>query len=198
MVHSSRWMVVIGLIMTVMLFAHTPLIFIDDNHDGTIYVEAGFSDGSSAAGMACRLEGPDGQILWEGFFDRLGSVTIEIPDIEEYYVVFDGGPGHVVRRSGPVRASSIPLEPDSVTDTIPTEPTDRNETTEAISMTTPSSLPVWLANQTASTLDTTAIKEELIRIQGWLIAILIVLVLIAFSIITMVCRRAPGSKSNCH
>jgi hypothetical protein len=35
--------------------ARTPLLSIADKEDGTIYVEAGFSDGSSATGMPCRL-----------------------------------------------------------------------------------------------------------------------------------------------
>ena len=31
-----------------MVFAHAPLLSVDDNKDGTIYIEAGFSNGEKA------------------------------------------------------------------------------------------------------------------------------------------------------
>lgn len=96
---------VIGVVSTLILaggaYAHTPLLYIEDNEDGTIYVEAGFSDGSGASGMPCRLKDKDGNVLWEGKFDEYSSLTIEKPDVVPYYVVFDGGPGHVVTKEGP-------------------------------------------------------------------------------------------------
>ena len=81
--------------------SHTPLLSIEDKEDGTIYVEAGFSDGSSATGMPCRLLDKDGNILWEGKFDIYSSLTIKKPDADPYFVEFDGGPGHVVTKEGP-------------------------------------------------------------------------------------------------
>ena len=93
---------VIGiLLLAAGVSAHTPLLYIEDNEDGTIYVEAGFSDGSGTAGMPCRLEDKDGNVLWEGKFDEYSSLIIEKPNIAPYYVVFDGGPGHVVTKEGP-------------------------------------------------------------------------------------------------
>lgn len=82
-------------------FAHTPLLYLDGNGDGTIYVEAGFSDGSSGAGMTVRLEDEEGNTLWEGVLDAFGAVeSVPIPEIQPYYAVFEGGPGHVVRKEG--------------------------------------------------------------------------------------------------
>ena len=34
-----------------MVFAHAPLLSVDDNKDGTIYIEAGFSNGEKADGL---------------------------------------------------------------------------------------------------------------------------------------------------
>ena len=93
--------VAIALLLAISASAHTPLLSVEDNEDGTIYVEAGFSDSSGATGMPCRLEDKDGNVLWEGRFDEYSSLTIEKPDVVPYYVVFDGGPGHVVKKQGP-------------------------------------------------------------------------------------------------
>ena len=42
---------VIGVLMSVVVFAHAPLISVDDNGDGTVYIEGGFSNGASAEGV---------------------------------------------------------------------------------------------------------------------------------------------------
>ena len=89
------------LLIAVSASAHTPLLYIEDNEDGTIYIEGGFSDGSSAAGIAVRIEDADGNTLWEGTLDPFGSVeSAPIPDVRPYYVLFDAGPGHVVTKEG--------------------------------------------------------------------------------------------------
>ncbi len=105
--------------------AHTPLLSLDDNEDGTVYVEGGFSDGSSAAGIKIVLTGKEDYkgskeelkkqggklhkgrlILQEGKFDEYGEYTFEKPHREgmgiPYLVVLDAGPGHVVERDGPI------------------------------------------------------------------------------------------------
>ncbi|MFP4461823.1 MAG: hypothetical protein ACLFQE_06470, partial [Thermotogota bacterium] len=91
------------LICSAFVFAHTPLLLVEDNGDGTLYAEAGFSDGSGAQGMTCRLEDEDGEILWEGKFDDFSSVEVDIPEVSKYFVVFDAGPGHIVKKDGPVK-----------------------------------------------------------------------------------------------
>lgn len=89
------------LLIAVSASAHTPLLYIEDNEDGTIYIEGGFSDGSSAAGIPVRMEDADENTLWEGVLDEFGAVeSVPIPDVRPYYVIFDAGPGHVVTKEG--------------------------------------------------------------------------------------------------
>lgn len=47
---------VFGLFFTGISQAHTPLFSCYDNGDGSVTCEGGFSDGSSAAGVAVRVE----------------------------------------------------------------------------------------------------------------------------------------------
>ncbi len=47
--------VVIGILLTISANAHTPMLYVEDYGDGTIYLEGGFSDGSSAAGVEVLL-----------------------------------------------------------------------------------------------------------------------------------------------
>ncbi len=82
------------------LWAHTPLLVVEDNGDGTIYIEAGFSNGASAAGtdIIIKLKA-SGEIFWQG---KMGEDYIEheMPS-EPYTVTLDAGPGHVVTKDGP-------------------------------------------------------------------------------------------------
>ncbi|MBU2552367.1 MAG: hypothetical protein KKB20_28400 [Proteobacteria bacterium] len=73
--------------------AHTPLCSCWDNGDGTITCEGGFSDGSSAAGVAMRIKDPSGKILAEGQINKLGEFTADKPK-GDYQVEFDAGEGH--------------------------------------------------------------------------------------------------------
>lgn len=146
-----------ALLMTIPASAHTPLLYVEDNEDGTIYVEAGFSDGSSGSGMACRLEDKDGNVLWEGKFDEYGSLTIEKPDVVPYYVVFDGGPGHAVTKQGPALTpaeggtaevpveeapAAIPEAPEAPAQAAPEE-TKPAESTEAPAAPVTQGAPTW-------------------------------------------------------
>ncbi len=96
----------------VSLWAHTPMLSIEDNYDGTISVEGAFSNGASMSGMpvlivdAAKAKGSaksfDGRkVLFETVFDDLGCVDLLKPDVEKYLVVFDGGPGHTVSMVAP-------------------------------------------------------------------------------------------------
>ena len=100
--------------------AHTPLLTVEDNEDGTIYIEAGFSDGSTAGGaklllvMKEKYKGDvekikkEGKklynkklVLWEGKLGEDGCLEeVKKPEVP-YLVVFDAGPGHVVEKEGP-------------------------------------------------------------------------------------------------
>lgn len=111
-------------------FAHTPILYVEDYHDGTIYVQGGFSDGSSAAGTAIYLvedkkfagdtsvrdsyldkmgEESSGEepelfqeklIIYKTQLDDFSEAIIEKP-IVNYKVVFAAGPGHNVIEEGP-------------------------------------------------------------------------------------------------
>lgn len=83
------------------VFAHTPLLTVEDNGDGTIFVQGGFSNGSSAGGVKLYLTSvATGEKLWEGVFPEIGELDLDIPG-EAYTVTFDAGPGHVVVKDGP-------------------------------------------------------------------------------------------------
>jgi len=106
---------VVGILLTISASAHTPLLSVEDNEDGTIYLEGGFSDGSSAAGVTVLLvedklyEGdPKGKDLCEGKLvllrtkmDEYSELTLDKPNIP-YLVILDAGPGHVVEKEGPL------------------------------------------------------------------------------------------------
>lgn len=75
--------------------AHTPLFACYDNGDGTVLCEGGFSDGSSAAGVAFRVVGSDGTVLIDSQLDSLSEFEFDKPD-GDYTAVFDAGEGHVL------------------------------------------------------------------------------------------------------
>ena len=81
-------------------FAHTPLFTCWDNGDGTISCEGGFSDGSSAAGVAVRVEAKDGGgLIFSGKLDQFSEATFDRPSVP-FVVIFDGGPGHSIEIQG--------------------------------------------------------------------------------------------------
>ncbi len=83
------------------LFAHTPLLMLEDNDDGTLTVEGGFSTGAGAAGVDFYVKRKiDGSIILQQKFPESSIIDITIPQ-EPYYLVFDGGPGHKIVKDGP-------------------------------------------------------------------------------------------------
>lgn len=80
-------------------FAHTPLCSCYDNGDGTITCEGGFSDGSSAAGVKMKVVDAGGKVLIEGKMNEDSEFTFKKPE-GDYTVIFDTGPGHVVKVPG--------------------------------------------------------------------------------------------------
>ena len=96
---SFQW-IVSATLLSVMFFVvpclgHTPYMACYDNGDGTITCYGEFSDGSSGAGTAMRVTGPDGNILLKGVMDQDGEYTFKTPR-GAFMVIFDAGPGHVV------------------------------------------------------------------------------------------------------
>ena len=94
----------IGVVMVSLLAGHasarTPLLYVEDNNDGAIFVKATLFEGASTAGMRCRLEDKDGNVLWQGNLDQYGALTVKKPQADPYFVVFDAGAGYVVKEQG--------------------------------------------------------------------------------------------------
>jgi hypothetical protein len=79
--------------------AHTPLCSCYDMGDGTVLCEGGFSDGSSAAGVAIRVLDANGNPTLEGEMSEDSEFEFDKPD-GDYRVVFDAGPDHEVEIDG--------------------------------------------------------------------------------------------------
>ena len=75
--------------------AHTPLCSCYDNGDGTVLCEGGFSDGSSASGVAMQVKDAGGSVLLEGKMSENSEFEFKKPD-GDYTVLFDAGPGHAI------------------------------------------------------------------------------------------------------
>jgi hypothetical protein len=81
--------------------AHKPLLAVEDNRDGTIFIEAAFSDGSSAAGHKIVIKDKEsGKVLSEHRVGEDGGLTISKPSVK-YTVTLDAGKGHVITQDGP-------------------------------------------------------------------------------------------------
>lgn len=79
--------------------AHTPLCACYDMGDGTVLCEGGFSDGSSAAGVAIRVVDGNGNPVLEGEMSEHSEFEFDKPN-GDYTVVFDAGPGHDIEIHG--------------------------------------------------------------------------------------------------
>lgn len=88
-----------GIIFPSLVLAHTPLCSCYDGGDGIVVCEGGFSDGSSAAGVAIRVTDKDGRVLIKGKMDEFSEFSFDKPS-GPYTVEFDAGPGHVVEIDG--------------------------------------------------------------------------------------------------
>ncbi|SIS93689.1 hypothetical protein [Phaeovulum vinaykumarii] len=75
--------------------AHTPLCACYDNGDGTVLCEGGFSDGSSASGVAMKVMGADDAVLIEGEMGASSEFTFDKPE-GAFTVLFDAGEGHKI------------------------------------------------------------------------------------------------------
>jgi hypothetical protein len=82
-----------------MAMAHTPLCSCYDFGDNTILCEGGFSDGSSASGVAMSVMDGDGKVLIKGKMNEDAEFEFQKPS-GEYKVLFDAGPGHKIEVDG--------------------------------------------------------------------------------------------------
>ncbi len=86
--------------------AHKPLLSVSDNNDGMMSIEAGFSDGGSAAGHKIILKNQDtGEVLLETRVGEDGSLELKKPSVN-FTVTLDAGEGHVVTKVGPSPATA--------------------------------------------------------------------------------------------
>ncbi|MDY0213107.1 MAG: hypothetical protein RBR06_08890, partial [Desulfuromonadaceae bacterium] len=88
----------VGIAVSVPVWAHTPLLSCFDEGDGSVTCEGGFSDGSSASGVEFRLE-QAGKVLLKTKFDSYAEVNFTKPE-QPYEAIFYAGKGHEVRISG--------------------------------------------------------------------------------------------------
>ncbi len=104
-------MIFIG--FTTLMFAHTALLYVEDNYDGTISVECAFSNGANTAGLTVYIlenkeykgkeESLNGKkILYKATLDDIGCADIVKPAVNDYIILFDGGPGHTTSLKGKI------------------------------------------------------------------------------------------------
>ena len=85
----------LGSLVTVAAWAHSPICSCTDNRNGTVTCEGGFTDGSKAAGTPMRVVDANDRVLLEGKMDADSRYTFRKPE-GEYHVVFDAGKSHIV------------------------------------------------------------------------------------------------------
>ena len=87
-----------------LLFAHSPVLQISDNEDGTIEVFGGFSTGQSAAGAMLKIKSAidPSKVLFKQRIPKSGYLTIKTPN-EPYTVLLDSGPGHRIEKDGTIK-----------------------------------------------------------------------------------------------
>lgn len=100
-------------LMSTMIFAHAPLLSVDDNGDGTVYIEGGFSNGASASGVEIIVvkdrayNGPEEtfkgkEVVFKSKLGEDNSLTIPKPATDKYEIYFNAGEGHIIGKKGPV------------------------------------------------------------------------------------------------
>ncbi len=93
-------LILVFLLISLNLSAHTLLMDVIDNEDNTITVVGAFSTGEKTVGALVKLESLiSGEVLYQKRLPDESELTIEIPK-EQYQVVLDGGPGHTVVKEG--------------------------------------------------------------------------------------------------
>ncbi len=93
--------ILLALTLLLPLFAHRVNIMVDDNGDGTLYIETGLSTGGTAAGAKVHItERATGRPLWQGVIPEEGHLTTARPDVP-YSVHLKMGKGHTITKQGP-------------------------------------------------------------------------------------------------
>ena len=93
-------LLIVLLLLPALAGAHTLMVYILDNEDGTLTVEGRFNTGQTAEGALIRLESlVTGEVLFKQRLPQESELTVTIPD-EPYQVVLDAGPGHTIVKEG--------------------------------------------------------------------------------------------------
>ena len=143
------------------IFAHSLLLEIFDNEDGTMTASGVFSTGEVARGAQIRLESINsGKVLYKKRLPDEGELTIKIPDIA-YKVILDGGPGHKITKDGiaPIGGFKKELVEEKSIKTPPKEEKISRESIILISMITASLL--FLLTIVIGILNTNRLVKEL-------------------------------------
>ncbi|EJM21740.1 hypothetical protein PMI21_00466 [Pseudomonas sp. GM18] len=74
-------------------FAHAPVLDCYIEHDDLVKCEAGYTDGSSAAGRKIHVQDTSNKLLLEGSLGQDNTFTFQ-PPAGNYSVVFLGGDNH--------------------------------------------------------------------------------------------------------
>jgi len=75
--------------------AHSPVFDCFSENDGSVSCEGGFSDGTSATGVAVRVLDASEKLLLSGKIDAEGRFSFARPT-GDFHIVFDAGAGHSV------------------------------------------------------------------------------------------------------
>ena len=131
-------------------WAHKPMVLVEDNGDGTIYIEVGFSTGDSGAGHKIIIkEKATEKVLSEHKVPAESALDLPMPKVP-YMVVFDAGEGHDAEQEGPFvePKEDAPDEPEAVpapqAEAAPPPPQAK---TPAQAATAPQAAPVVLSRQ---------------------------------------------------
>ncbi|WP_068268244.1 hypothetical protein [Caviibacter abscessus] len=96
----------------VFVYAHDPILTVEDLKNGKILIQGGFSNGESAEDVDLYIlkdkpyggseETYEGKlVLFKTTFDKTNELEIPKPKASKYVIVFDAGPGHVKEARGP-------------------------------------------------------------------------------------------------
>lgn len=88
-----RLLLLCALVCTSAVYAHTPVCRCQLNGE-QIDCEAGYHDGSDAAGESMRLMSYSGEVLAEGELDEQSRFSVAMPK-QAFYLLLDIGPGEV-------------------------------------------------------------------------------------------------------
>ncbi len=98
--HSVRSGILAGVTSLLVLlpaaaWAHNPVASCKALSDDKILCKGGFSDGSAAPGVTLDVISYDEKVILPGKLTQDSTLEFKKPD-QEFYILFDAGPGHVV------------------------------------------------------------------------------------------------------